>query len=238
MKPQNKLAETTTPDGGRLALFEHDGSYHIRLNGQGLMHSTQSASELLLGELAASRLAGTGRAQQPPPRLLIGGLGLGFTLKSVLEKLDAQPAARIEVAELFPEVVEWNREFLRDLNGALLEDPRVEVRAQDVWELLAQAGQGAYDAIMLDVDNGPAAMVHKQNARLYTTKGVRRLAGALKAGGRACIWSAGSEERAFTERLKKAGLQVEVVPARLYPQAKRCACTIYVADKAPDGGKA
>lgn len=221
MKPQIKLAETATPEGGRLALFEHDGSYAIRLNGQGLMDSSRSGSEATLGELAVARLGGPA-----PARVLVGGLGLGVTLRSVLEHVGAQ--ATVEVAELVRAVVEWNRGFLFGLNGALLEDPRVEVVTEDVWELL---GRGAYDAVVLDVDNGPAAMVHGPNARLYGAPGLGRLAAALKPGGRAVVWSAGGEERGFTRRLGGAGLRVEVVPAKPHPRAKRCSHTIYVADK-------
>src|SRR3954447_5944567 len=104
MKPNRKLAEATTPDGARLILYEHDGSYCIRLNGQELMNSSITASELLLGELAAGRLSGQANAS-----VLIGGLGLGFTLKSVLAK--AGRKARVQVAELVPEIVDWNRMF-------------------------------------------------------------------------------------------------------------------------------
>lgn len=118
MKPTRKLAATKTPDGVPLTLEEHDGTFCIRINGLALMHSKTTASELHLGELAADRLAAI-----PRPRVLIGGLGLGFTLQRVLER--AGPDAQVEVAELIPEVVEWNRTFIAGLNGGLLADPRV-----------------------------------------------------------------------------------------------------------------
>jgi spermidine synthase len=223
MKPNRKLAEATTPDGARLILYEHDGSYCIRLNGQELMHSSTPASELLLGELAAGRLSGRTNAC-----ILIGGLGLGFTLKSVLAK--AGRKAQVQIAELIPEIVDWNRKFLFDVNGKLLNDSRVEVLVEDVWNVLARGGLDRFDAILLDIDNGPTAMVQKQNARLYDRDGLQRIAATLKPGGRAAIWSA-RPDRAFADRLAKAGLKVEAIPAKLYANSRRCAYTIYVADK-------
>lgn len=223
MNPSIKLAETTTPDGGRLILYEHNGSFCIRLNGLQLVHSAAAASELLLGELAAEGLPCLSN-----PRILIGGLGLGFTLKSVLDLVG--PAAEVQVAELVPEVVDWNQQFMSRLNGALLDDPRVEVLVVDVWEVLTRVAEPSYDALLFDVDNGPKAMVQKHNARLYSRNGVERIAAALKAGGRAVFWSA-DPAPAFSERLVGAGFSVKTVRARLYATAQRCAGTIFVADK-------
>ena len=223
MKPQRKLAEAATPDGGRLTLHEHDGHHVIRCNGQELMHSAAAASERLLGELAVARLARTG-----PARILIGGLGLGFTLRSVLDAVRADAA--VQVVELMPAVVEWNRTFLRDRNGALLDDPRVTVAVEDVNRALQRAEHAPCDAILLDVDNGPTAMVQKGNARLYDAAGIARVARALKPGGRLVVWSAG-EDRAYAGRLAKAGFRVEAVPAKLHAAAKRATYTIYVADR-------
>jgi spermidine synthase len=222
MKPERKLAETTIRSGGRLMLHEHDGNYAIRLNGQTLMLSAQSASELLLGELAVA-----GLANQPAPRVLIGGLGLGFSLRSVLAK--TAPGAMVHVAELIPQVVDWNREFLAAVNGKLVDDPRVTIFADDVWNVLATA-RDRYDALLLDIDNGPTAMVQQPNARLYSAKGIRLMLMALKSGGRAAIWSA-ARDHVFADRLSEAGFRVEAIPAKLYANAKRCGCTIYVADK-------
>src|SRR5690606_17577891 len=129
MKPSLTIADAATPDGAKLTLVEHDGSYCIRLNGQELMNSRTAASELLLGQVGCGRLS-----EISEPRILIGGLGLGFTLKSVLEHAPAN--SNIEVAELFPEVIDWNRRLLSDLNGASLDDPRVETHAEDVFTTL------------------------------------------------------------------------------------------------------
>jgi len=187
------------------------------------MDSSVTASELLLGELAAAR--GTvGKAT----RVLIGGLGLGFTLKSVLHHEGAH--SRVEVAELIPAVVTWNRTLLAGLNGTLLDDPRVKVLVADVGDVLARAAPNQYDALVLDIDNGPTAMVQKRNARLYGQAGIERMRAALKPGGRAAIWSA-TPDRTFADRLAKAGFKVGIVPAKPHPTAKRCAYMIYTADK-------
>jgi len=222
MKPHLKLAETLTPDGGRLTLHSHDGNFCIRLNGQDLMHSASASSELQLGELATEGI--TAR----PARVLIGGLGLGFTLKAVLEK--SGPEMAVDVAELFPAVVEWNRTFLAGLNGALLADPRVKVLVEDVGEVLSRAARAPYDAILLDIDNGPTAMVQANNAGHYRARGIQRIATALKPGGRAAIWSARADH-AFEARLAQAGFTVKAVQAKLYASAKRSTYMIYLADK-------
>jgi spermidine synthase len=223
MKPTRKLAETLTPDGAKLALYEHDRSYCIRLGQEELMHSSLHASEILLGELGTERLA-----SHAHPTVLIGGLGLGFTLRSVLKTLG--PNANVEVAELMPAVVDWNREFLSGLNGALLNDPRVEVILADIWEVVARAGRPRYDAVILDIDNGPNGMVQKENDRMYHHDGLQRLASVLKTGGRATIWSA-RPDHGFCRRLSDAGFMVQVVPAKSHGHAKRCARTIFVAEK-------
>lgn len=223
MKASSILGEATTPDGTRLVLVEHDGSYCIRCNGGTLMHSQVSTSEERLGEVACD-----GHRGGTAPRILIGGLGLGFTLKVVLERAGAD--AQIDVAELIPEVIAWNRGFLRDLNGQLLDDARVVVYAEDVIVTLRRAGAGAYDAIVLDVDNGPAALVSSTNSGLYDRTGIRTLARALKAGGRLVIWSAQQDAR-FKKNLSAAGLAVEVIAAKLYPNARRAAGVIYLAGR-------
>ncbi len=221
MKSSTILAEAITPDGTLLALVEHDGSYCIRCNGGNLMHSQISTSEERLGEVACE-----GHRGGAAPRILIGGLGLGFTLKVVLDR--AGEGAQIDVAELIPEVVVWNRGFLRNLNGRLLNDARVTVHVEDVALTVDRAGAGAYDAIVLDVDNGPAALVNGTNSGLYERAGIRKLRRALKAGGRLVIWSAQQDAR-FKKNLSAAGLTVEVIAAKLYPNARRAAGVIYLA---------
>ena len=224
MKPNILLAETTTPNGARLTLVEHDGSYCIRVNGQQLMHSSVSASELMLGTLGCEKHT----KKNNGTRVLIGGLGLGFTLKSVLAAVGGN--AVVEVSELFPEIVAWNRAHLAGLNGKLLEDRRVKVLTGDVRSLIRRGARAPYDVIVLDIDNGTTAMVKNENNQLYSEAGLQQIALALKPGGRATIWSA-CPDAVLEKRLKRTGLAATAVPAKLYAHAKRNAYMIYVGDK-------
>lgn len=223
MKPHRLLAEARTPDGASLTLHEHDGSFCIRLGGRELMHSKAAASELSLGEVGTARLA-----RGKPARVLIGGLGLGFTLRSVLDRTGTE--VNVEVAELLPAIVAWNREHLAVLNGTLLNKGRVMVRVGDVFDLVEGAVPANYDAILLDIDNGPSAMVQAANARLYDARGLRLLAAALAPGGRLVVWSAG-EDRAFEQRLAKAGFRVETVAVKIHAGARQAAGRLFVGDK-------
>lgn len=203
-----------------MTLHEHDGAFSINFNGQELMHSKASASESLMGNLGTVRLDKGGAF-----RVLVGGLGLGFTLKNVLKSVG--PRTTVEVVELIPEVVEWNRTHLKKLNGALLDDSRVRVRVEDVTTLIRNAKPESYDAILLDVDNGPVAMVAANNYSLYSNAGIDAICAALKPGGRAVIWSAGPDGK-FESRLRKSGLRVKGVPAKMHERARRDACMLYV----------
>ena len=220
MKPFINLAQSRTPDGAELTLHEHDSQYFMRVNRQPLMGTNASESEKELAQLACSRLHG-----QPGKRMLIGGLGFGFTLRRVLEL--AGKDAVIDVAELLPEVVAWNREFLGHLNGKLLDDPRVNIMVTDVCKVIAECPASHYDAIMLDVDNGPVAMVRDGNARLYQQRGFELLSRALRPKGRVAFWSA-SQDKPFVERFGKAGFHVDAVAVKAYPQARRPSHTIFV----------
>jgi spermidine synthase len=223
MKPNNTLAETKTPNGARLTLVEHDGDFCIRVNGQQLMHSSVTASEIQLGLIGCERLT-----LPKNSRVLIGGLGLGFTLKSVLQSVGAK--ATVEVAELLPEIVAWNRTFLSGLNGKLLGDRRVKILEEDVRHIIGRAPRAPYDVIILDIDNGTTAMVKTENQALYSERGMQAINAALKPGGRAAVWSA-CDDTAIEKRLKKAGFEVQSIPAKLYASAKRSTYTIYAADK-------
>ena len=203
-----------------MALNEHDGAFSINFNGQELMHSKASASESLMGNLGTVRLDKLGAF-----RVLVGGLGLGFTLKNVLKSVG--PKTTVEVVELIPEVVEWNRTHLKKLNGALLDDPRVKVREEDVTTLLRNAKPETYDAILLDVDNGPVAMVAANNFSLYSNAGISAICASLKPAGRAVVWSAGKDGK-FENRLRQAGLRVKGVPAKMHERARREAYMLYV----------
>lgn len=212
MKPFVTLAKARTPEGAELTLHARDTHFFLYVNRQPLMGTNASVSEMELARLACARLTAV-RA----PRVLIGGLGFGFTLRQVLELTG--PAARVEVAELLPEVVAWNREFLHEVNGRLLDDPRVRIHTGDVFQLIESSPAGHYDAILLDVDNGPIAMVQHGNARLYQAQGFTAITRALKPGGRVTFWSA-APDTAFAKRLTKAGFKVEVVASKAWPQEK------------------
>ena len=223
MKPFRNLAQTRTPDGSQFTLHEHDGEYFLKLNGRQLMSTTSTSSELLLAQLPCQSLY-----RQPDACVLIGGLGLGFSLKRVLELVGRR--ATVHVAELLPEVVAWNREFLGGVNGKLLADPRVEVLVEDVFAVIHRAGPAAYDVILLDVDNGPTSFVQRENSRLYDRRGFGLIKRALKPSGKVAFWSA-EPERFFVEQLERAGFQVEAHPAKAHERSKRCAHVIYVAEK-------
>ncbi len=224
MKPNITLAETKTPNGARMTLVEQDGSYCIRVNGQQLMHSSVSYSEVELGKLACANHA----KKNNGTRVLIGGLGLGFTLQSVLAEVGGN--AVVQVSELFPEIVEWNRTFLAGLNGGALKDKRAAVLVDDVRFVIRRAVKKPYDVIALDIDNGTTAMVKDENHQLYSEWGMRQIALALKPGGRVAVWSA-CPDVVIERRLIKAGLKVQAVPSKLYAKAKRAAYMIYVGDK-------
>lgn len=223
MKPFITLAQARTPDGAELSLHAHDGQFFLRVNRQPLMSTTATESERTMAQLACD---GLDRAKKP--RVLIGGLGFGFTLKRVLEMVG--PGATVHVAELLPEVVAWNREYLGEVNGSLLGDPRVKVIVGDVFAVIAEAKADYYDAIMLDVDNGPVAMVKDGNDRLYARDGLTASLRVLKPGGHAAFWSA-SQDSKFSKRLTQAGFEVEVFSAKSHEQARRPSHTIFVGQK-------
>jgi spermidine synthase len=206
MKPQHTLGRASTPDGGEIVLYERDGAYFIRVNGLELMSSRAHGSEEDLARLTLAKV------KSKQPKVLVGGLGMGFTLRAVL---DAVPkSARVMVAEILPAVVVWNRDELAHLARSPLEDPRVAVVERDVAEIMA-AGPSAFDAVLLDVDNGPAALTVSDNERLYGSAGLSAIKRCLRPGGVLGVWSA-DPDRAFEKRLARAGFRVstESVPAR------------------------
>ncbi len=223
MKPFTKLAEARTAAGSTLTLHSRDGHHYLRVNGQPLMSTDSALSEAALAELGCDRLRGRKEA-----RVLVGGLGFGFTLRRVLGLVGAD--AVVEVAELSPEVVAWNREFLPHVNGRCLDDPRVLVSIRDVCQIIAQAPAGHYDAILLDVDNGPVAVVQEGNARLYQPRGLESIARALKPTGRVAFWSAGAD-KPFVRRLAAAGFTVQTVPVKSHAHARREDNNVFVGDR-------
>ncbi len=220
MKPVETVDQSTTRDGQSLVLYHRDGAYQIRVDGMELMSSRAHGSEAALAKLTREALA-----KVPAPTILIGGLGMGFTLRAALDCFP--PEARIVVAEVFEEVVKWNRGPLAHLAGRPLADARVRLRRADVAEVL---DEGPFDAVLLDVDNGPQAFTLEDNARLYEARGIARVRDSLTASGVLSLWSAG-DEPAFERGLKRAGFRVRRVrvPARGRGGGPRH--TIYVATK-------
>ncbi|MBI4954652.1 MAG: hypothetical protein HY908_21685 [Myxococcales bacterium] len=198
MLPWKKLDTAREPGGRELSLWQRADEYAIRVDGQSLMGSTRSASEVALGVRGCA-----GVASARAPRVLVGGLGMGFTLRAALDT--SPPDARVDVAELVPAVVAWNRGPLAHLAGRPLDDPRVTVLERDVGTVLREA-DGTYDAVLLDVDNGPAALTARSNRGLYDAAGIARVARALRPGGVLAVWSV-SDDAAFTARLVRGGLR-------------------------------
>ncbi|MFE1599267.1 spermidine synthase [Methylobacterium sp. ID0610] len=185
-----------------MRLMQQGEAFTICVGPLELMNSGSCVSEAALADLACARLR-----DRPQPRVLIGGLGMGFTLRAALAALG--PDARIVVAELVPAVVAWARGPLAHLFAGILDDPRVEVREADVKRVIQQAPSG-YDAILLDVDNGPAGLTRGENDRLYDRWGLKRARYALRPGGILGVWSGGPDRR-FKARLRNAGFAVEEV---------------------------
>ena len=195
------LDRAQTSDGSEMTLASRDDHYVIRVDGQDLMNSNSHGSEEKL-----ARYGCAGLAEKPGARVMIGGMGMGFTARAALDVLGAD--AVVDVVELVGAVVRWNRDVLGHLAGSPLADARTNVIDGDVADVIAGAS-ACYDAILLDVDNGPVALTTFQNKRLYSVDGLRAAARALCPGGMLALWS-GFEDAGFTARLRAAGFTVDV----------------------------
>lgn len=205
-----------------LRLYKHANDYSIDISGEGeLMSSRVHGSEEALAELACSGITGT-----ISPRVLIGGLGMGFTLAAALKHLGG--TAQIVVAELVPKVIEWNRGPLGEEAGNPLKDERVTVIEGDVTKILKSERQG-YHAILLDVDNGPNGLTHESNNWLYSHAGLEASFKALRSGGILAVWSAGPDVR-FTKRLRQTGFTVEEISVHAHGK-KGGKCLIWIAKR-------
>lgn len=204
MIPWETIGEGRAPGGGRLVLTRRGHEWVIRVDGQELMSSRAHGSEDALARLAVAAGADA--------RVLIGGLGMGFTARATLDVVG--PNAKVVVAEIVPAVIAWNRGELGTVAARPLDDPRLEVREADVAQVIQQT-TARWDAILLDVDNGPQALTRKGNQGLYGETGLTATKSTLKPGGVLAVWSA-SRDDAFAKRMKKVGFDVTVedVPAR------------------------
>lgn len=205
MIPWTLLDTAQIPGGGELRLMRRGTEFSIKLGQNELMNSRLSGSEQALATLACRRIQTRER-----PRMLIGGLGMGFTLRAALAVLG--PKAEIVVAELVPSVVAWARGEMAEMFGESLTDPRVTIREEDVSQIIRSA-RAVYDTILLDVDNGPEGLTRESNDALYDLKGLTAARVALRPCGVLAVWSSGPNPR-FTQRLRKAGFEVNEVPVR------------------------
>ena len=196
MLPRDTIDRFETPAGQELALVSRGTDFFIELDNQELMSTRRTGSEIALAEIGCQNLEGVAK-----PRVLIGGLGLGYTLRAALERLPAH--AKLVVAELFPQVVAWNQTHLKSLYGKTLADPRLQIVVRDVWNAV---GRGPWSSILLDTDNGPQAYCLPRNNRLYGHVGLERLRNSLVKGGTLAIWSADTDQ-SFVKRMRAAGFE-------------------------------
>lgn len=222
MTPMELIGTAQVPGGQELRLFRRGRDFMILLDRNELMSSRMSGSEEALAVMSCERLE-----QRPAPHMLIGGYGMGFTLRSALAALGAD--AQVTVAELVPEIIQWAQGPMVDLAAGCLDDPRVRLIEADVVGVIAEA-TGTYDAILLDVDNGPDGLTRNGNDRLYSMKGLAAAKAALKPGGILAVWSA-APDNVFAKRLSAAGFSVEEIAVRARSNGKGPRHVIWFATK-------
>jgi len=231
MKPRIKIATARTPDGGEMVLYQHDSDFAIEINGQDLMNSRHHESELALARLGCAHLDG-----RKAPKILIGGLGMGYTLRQALDILSSD--AQVVVGELLGAVVEWNREFFGELNGRPLGDKRVDLKTGDIVELIS-GSKSRFDSILLDIDNGPNAMTNSGNRRLYGRQGIGACRRALREQGCLAVWSAEPSKK-FEQLLISCSFHVRRFRVPAYKGSKSRSRFVWVASEdeiiLPPGG--
>ena len=231
MNPRVKLATTRTPDGSKMVLYEHAGDFLIEVNGHDLMHSRQHESEIELARLGCGHLI-----ERKAPSILLGGLGMGYTLRESLDMLS--PNARVMVIELLTAVIGWNHDFFGELNGQPLEDHRVDLKIGDIVELVSRSKE-RFDAILLDIDNGPNAMTDSSNRHLYSRKGIRSCRRALRKKGCLAVWSAEPSKK-FEQLLMECRFHVRRFRVPAYKGAKSQSRFVWIASESmrclPSGG--
>ncbi len=220
LKRRTQIATTHSPDGSLLALVQHGNDFIITVDRQDLMVSRAHESELELARLGCAHIAG-----HRTPTVLVGGLGMGYTLRQTLDMLGAR--ATVVVAELLPEIVRWNREYLGELTHHPLKDPRVVLKIGDVADVIRQS-PGVFDAILLDVDNGPQPITDVRNREMYSPAGIQSCVKALRASGCLAVWSAFFDPP-FERRLRQAHLHVRSCQVPAYLGSSSYHCCIWLA---------
>ncbi|OYY64965.1 spermidine synthase [Sphingomonas sp. 28-62-11] len=221
MIPRELIDTTQVPGGGEMRLVRRGTDWFIMLSREELMSSRMSGSEEALANLACDRVGADAR-------VLVGGYGMGFTLRTLLARLG--PKARVTVAELVPAVIAWAKGPMADFAAGCLDDPRVAVVEADVGAVI-RGGRAKFDAILLDVDNGPDGLTRKGNDGLYTMTGLTAAKDALSAGGVLAVWSAASDD-VFARRMRDAGFAVDEVVVRARASGKGARHVIWVGTKA------
>ena len=222
MSPRELIGTAAVAGGDELRLFKRGADFMIVLDRNELMNSRMSGSEEALAVMTCDLLAG-----RAAPHILIGGYGMGFTLRAALGALGRD--ARITLSELVPKIIEWARGPMADLADGCLDDPRVTLIEGDVVALIERA-DGCYDAILLDVDNGPDGLTRTGNDRLYSSRGLSAAKRALKPGGILAVWSAGPDA-VFAQRLRNAGFGVNEIVVRARSNGKGPRHVIWFATK-------
>ncbi|WP_193214997.1 spermine synthase [Luteolibacter marinus] len=226
MKPYVQLAEARLPDGTLFTLHKHDGRFYLKNDGRELMSTALTHSEQMLAELGCAGIAEGMPGRPKHPKVLIGGLGMGFTLKRALEVVGSP--ATVEVAELMPEIIGWNRTFLVEHNGPILADERTRIYEGDLFHCLAKYPKGSLDALLVDIDDGPDMLITGGNSRLYTPAFFAKVRETLAPAACAAYWMA-HPTPAFEKALVRAGFRVEAHPAKAHAKAKKPRHCIYVA---------
>lgn len=230
MIPYEDLGESRLDDGTVFSLHKRDKEFFLKYNGAELMSTNHTYSEELLSEIGCKHIQYSTPKRPEHPRVLIGGLGLGFTLKRALEMV-GKPAT-VEVAELMPPLIEWNRTFLVEYNGPLLEDPRTLITQGDLFDIISNKSSNTYDAILLDIDNTPDDLITAGNARLYTTDFLQKMMQILTPEGKVSYWLSEPAPK-FKKHLESIGFHVEEHAAKQHRNSKRAMHCIYVCSHKP-----
>ncbi|MGB0579144.1 MAG: hypothetical protein ACPGVU_05515 [Limisphaerales bacterium] len=229
MKPYVKLAESKMPDGTTYSLHQHDGKIFLKYNGFDLMSTALTFSEQMLAEVGCSQLLADSPSRPSHPKVLIGGLGLGFTLKRTLELIGSP--ATVDVAELMPPLIEWNRTHLVEHNGPLLEDPRTNIIQGDLFDIVSANKPGSYDSLLLDIDNTPDDLITSGNSRLYTPQFLQKLKKLITPAGCIAYWLSEPAPK-FKKLLGKTGFSVAEHASKDHKNSKRSRHCLLVARRA------